>query len=74
MNTTPAVTCPRYREQGLHATTFLKNALDLVLQIFLYLESNENNTTSDWLNHMVVLYSNLQILEKKTKNILVNGW
>ena len=40
----------------------------------------ECNTTSDWLNRMVVLpvHSNTakcrQILENKTKNICENGW
>ena len=39
----------------------------------------ECNTTSDWLNHTVnqsevVLHSNLQILGKKTKYVLENGW
>ena len=37
-------------------TAILKNDLSLVLQIFVYLEGFECNTTSDWLNH-----SNLQI-------------
>ena len=40
----------------------------LVLQIFLYEETFECNTTS------VVLHSDLQMLEKNTKNVLENGW
>ena len=33
--------------------TILKNILSLVFQIFLYLETFECNTISDWLNHTV---------------------
>ena len=55
-------------------TTILKNILRLVLKIFPYLEALERNTTSDWLNHTVVLHSNLQILGNKTKNVLENIW
>ena len=36
-----------------YSPTILQNVLSLVLQIFLYLETFECNTTSDWLNHMV---------------------
>ena len=43
--------------------TILNKVLSLVLQNFLYLEIFECNTTS-----------NLQILVKKTKNVLENGW
>ena len=61
--------------QGLYSPTILKNFHSLVLQIFLYLEAFECNTTSDWLwfsQSEVVLHSNLQILEKKTKDVLEN--
>ena len=56
--------------QGLYSPTILKNVLSLVLQIFQYLEAFECNTTSDWLRFSqseVVLISNLQISERKTK-------
>ena len=36
----------------IYSPTSLRNILVLVLQIFLYLEASESNTTSDWLNHM----------------------
>ena len=40
-------------QQGPYSQTTLENTLSLVLQIFLYLEEFECNTTSDWLNHLV---------------------
>ena len=57
-----------------------KNFLSFVLQIFLQLKAFESNATSDWLNHMAWLIRNfcyIQIystLEKKTNNVLENGW
>ena len=39
--------------QGSVFTYHSKNAPSLVLQIFLHLETVENNSTSGWLNHMV---------------------
>ena len=39
--------------QSPYSPTILKHVLGLVLQIFLYLEAFERNTTSDWLNHTV---------------------
>ena len=44
----------------------------LVLQIFLYLTVFECNTTSDWLNQ-VMLHSNSQSWRKKAKNVFENG-
>ena len=41
--------------------------ISLVLQIFPYLEAFECNTISDW------LHRNLQIFEKKTKNVRESG-
>ena len=62
---------------GIHQP-FLKTSLyhSLVLEIFVYLASFENNTTSDWLNGMynqseVVLHSNLQNLGEKDKRIFL---
>ena len=37
----------------LYSPTILQSLLDLVLQIFLYIEAFESNTNSDWLNLMV---------------------
>ena len=69
------------QEQGPYWPTILENIPSLVLHTFLYLEAFECNTTSDWLNRIIwfshseaVLHSDLQILEKKTKNVLENGW
>ena len=39
--------------QDRYSPTILENCLSLVLQIFLYLEVFECNTTSDWLNRTV---------------------
>ena len=39
--------------KGPYSPTILKNVLRHVLQIFLYLEAFETNTTSVWLNHTV---------------------
>ena len=36
-----------------YSATILKNVLHVILQIFLYLETFECNTTSDWLNQTV---------------------
>ena len=65
-------------------TSILKNVLCFMLQIVLYQEAFECNTTSGWLTirfsqvwfsqSEVVLHSKMQILEKKTKIILENGW
>ena len=59
---------------------FTKHSLERsILQIFLYLEAFECNTTSDWLTirfsqSKVVLHSNLQNYgEKKTKHVTENG-
>ena len=38
---------------GLYSSTILQNVVCLILQIFLYLEAFECNTTSDWLHHTV---------------------
>ena len=53
---------------------FNENILSLVLRIFLYLEALECNITSDRLNRMFCYIQIYKILEKKTKNILKNGW
>ena len=42
-------------------------AYSLFLEILLYLEAIECNTT-------VMLHSNLHILEKETKTVLENDW
>ena len=65
-------------------TSILKNVLCFMLQIVLYQEAFECNTTSGWLTirfsqvwfsqSEVVLHSKMQILEKKTKIVLENGW
>ena len=39
--------------QRPYSPTILMNVLCLILQIYLYLEAFECNTTSDWLNHTV---------------------
>ena len=41
------------QDQFTYSPIILKNFLGLVLQIYLYLEAFECNTTSDWLNSMV---------------------
>ena len=65
-------------------TVFTNNSLERSLSyspiFLLYLEAFECNRNSDWfrpygLNQSeFVLHSKLQILEKKTKNVLENGW
>ena len=53
-------------ELGPYSPSILKNGLSLVLQIVMYLEAFECNTTSDWFSQSeVVLHSNSQNLEKK---------
>ena len=41
------------QDQSPYPPNILKYSLSLVLQIFLYLEAFECNTTSDWLNHTI---------------------
>ena len=58
---------------------FSRTFLVFFFRLFLYLAAFECNTTFDWLTQWfnqseVVLQLNLQILEKKTKNVLENGW
>ena len=68
--------------QGQYSPTILENVLCLIIQIFLYLATFECNTTFGWLNHTVYGSANQQfcyiqfhkILEKKTKNVVENGW
>ena len=43
---------------------FLRTFFSLVLQIFLYLETFECNTTSDWLNHSCVTIKFTNLDEK----------
>ena len=38
---------------GRYSPTILKNGLRIVLQVLLYLEAFDCNTTSDWLNYTV---------------------
>ena len=44
--------CP-FLDLGPYSPTILEKVLRLILQIFLYLDAFECNTTSDWLNRMV---------------------
>ena len=63
---------PYSKKHSGSVLTIVENILSLILQIFLYSEAFECNTTSDWIRFSqseVVLHSNLQILGKK-KNIL----
>ena len=57
---------------GPYSPTILENILGLVLQIFLYLEAFECNTTSDWLNRSCVTFKITNLLGKD--NVLENGW
>ena len=45
--------CRHIKNLSLYSPTILENILSLVLQIFLYSEAFECNTTSDWVNHKV---------------------
>ena len=68
------------KDQGPNSLTMLKKILCLVLQNFLYLAVFKCNTTSNWLNRTVqpnrscVTFKFPNILEKKTKNVLWDGW
>ena len=57
----------RLQVLGPYSPTILTNFHSLVLQIFLHLETYECSTTSDY-------FQIYKILEKKTKNVLENGW
>ena len=65
--------CCRYSicNQDL-SPTILKKVLSLVLQIFLYLQAFECNTTSDWLNGMVKpIRSCVTSLQNKKKMVFL---
>ena len=69
------LTLPQGTENpGTYSSAIPKNVLSLYLQIFLYLDTFECNTTVWFSQSEAVLHSNLQILMKKSKNVLEDGW
>ena len=68
---------PYSKKHSGSVLTIVENILSLILQIFLYSEAFECNTTSDWIRFSqseVVLHSNLQILGKKKKHTWVGEY